>query len=170
MALAAALIAAVGVALLHWPTTAPPQVAYQVEVRGIATSRDQPRATALAEAFAGTTVRIVARPEQAQATPLALGLYRAEPGQLARINEKVITIERHAGAVTMSAKASELIASEPGHHTLYLAVARPGNLPERLSTRAGESPEELLGGDGSRQVYPIAIRLLAEPTEDPTPQ
>ncbi len=166
LALATALVVALGVTLLLPPSDLPPEVAYSVEVRGIATSRDPSSEPALAEAFAGTTVRIVARPELTPATPLELGLYRLDPGRLARVAEAAIAIERHGGAVTLSAKAGDLIAGEPGVHTLYLAVARPDDLPDSMATKAGERPEDRLAGGGRRRVYSITVRLLPEPTED----
>ncbi|MCB1037775.1 MAG: hypothetical protein KDD47_28335, partial [Acidobacteria bacterium] len=129
LAAAALLLLGVATVLLLPARRLPPEVAYQVEVRGLAQTRDLGSGGGTAEASAGTVVRIVARPEQTLATEVTFGIYRQTADELQRVPEAVLDLERHGDAATLSVRADELIEGDPGFYTLYLVVARPGDLP-----------------------------------------
>ncbi|MCB1035532.1 MAG: hypothetical protein KDD47_17040, partial [Acidobacteria bacterium] len=137
---------------------------------GQAQTRDLGSGGGPAEASAGTVVRVVARPEGTLGTAVVFGLYRQAAGELHRIPESALDLQLHGGAATLAARAGDLIQGEPGLYTLYLVVARPGDLPSSLSTKSGESPQDRLSDGGRRRAYPFSIRWLPElPAEPSTP-
>lgn len=132
-----------------------------------------------------TRLRFAVMPRGSAVADLDFGLYRLLPaaapsgeevgrGDGNRRLERVAdsdpaggraTFRVDRGAATLSAPASELvgplIGSKSARHTLYVVVARRGDLPpDRLEVAEGE-PAALLATDGRRLVYTRPIELLS---------
>ena len=166
LAAAAALVVALGLALLSPPSDLPPEVSYSVEIRGIAAVREPSGNPGPAEAFSNTVIRMIVRPAQEHDQEVVFAVYRAQEGSLARVPETDIEVARHGGAATLSAEAGNLIAGGPGTHTLYLVVARSDDLPPEIAMRSGDDLRDRLTDGGRRRAYPVSIRLLPNSSEE----
>ncbi|MDY7096192.1 MAG: hypothetical protein SX243_24725, partial [Acidobacteriota bacterium] len=178
-AAAAMVVGALGLVLLRSPGALPPEVAYSVEVRGLAEVRDVPSSqdpeASTADvppevaAYAGTMVRIVARPERSLALRLEPALYRLSEEGPEPVEPDRWELERRDGVFTLSGEAGALTGGTAGLHTLYLVLVRPGDLPEELGAWEASNLQERLAADGRRRVYPVILELLPEPADETIP-
>lgn len=162
---AAAAAALLAVAVLPWllgrqgGAPARPLPDYAVEVSGLAAERDGASAGAVAEAFAGTRVRIVATAEGEAVAGVEYGLYRQAGDRLERLPAGgPIRFDATAEAAVFEAEAAALVGRAPGRHTLLVVVARQGELPTERELAAGGELERR----SSRQVMPVVIVLEDE--------
>lgn len=166
---AAAAAALVGVTVVPWLLLSDrvgngkPLPAYAVEVAGLAADRGGTRPGAEALALPETRISIVATAEEEPVAGVEYGLYRQEPGRLARLLPGgPIRLEARPEAAVFEAPAAALVGSAPGRHQLFVVVARRGQLPPDRALAAGEDAGEALARGGHRQVLPVAI-VIGEP-------
>ncbi len=166
-AAAAALVAA---AILPWlllrdgqpPERPLPE--YAVEVAGLAVERDgaptDGPGSAVAQALPQTRVSIVATAEGEPVAGVDYGLYRQRGARLERLpTGGAIEIEARPEAVVLEAEAEDLVGEAPGTHTLFVVVARQGELPRGLVLATGEGAVQALEDGGARRVLPVVIEL-----------
>ncbi len=159
---AAAAAALLAVAVLPWllgrqgGTPARPLPEYAVEVSGLAAERDGPRAGTTAAALAGTRVRIVATAEGEAVAGVEYGLYRQAGDRFERLPAGgPIRFDATAEAAVFEAEAAALVGRTPGRHTLWVVVARHGELPAGAELAAGGD----LARGGSHRMMPVVIVL-----------
>lgn len=179
LATAAALVLGLGLPWLYRATRAP-LPAYQVhlyggqaEARGAA--GEGPRSEI--QAFPGQDVRFLVTPVGAgdggrAGAEVEIGLYRVARGRLERLDGGGFAESREG--VVLVRPAAALAGGVPGKHPLYLAVARPGDLPENgAAVSAGGpggsdgpgSPADIaaaLEDGGRRQVSTLYVTILEE--------
>jgi hypothetical protein len=180
VALAASLVVAVGLLQLFGagePNPLPGDLAFDVAVRGLADTRTDTRGAVTdtgaepATAYPETPLRFAVTPRGAAVADLDFAIYREAPGgeRLVRAADSdpesgLATIRVDRGAATLTAPASDLTGplngSAPGRHTLFVVVARRGDLPPEELEVGGDEPAALLHDGGRRLVYPRPIELL----------
>jgi len=178
--LAASLLVAVGIGYLllgRGPSPLPAELAFDLAASGLAEHRGEapPVAGGAIQAYAETRVRLEVTPRAAGAAGLDFGLYRVRGGHLERLAppgavDARVELRVERGAATLSAQAVELVGPEPGRSTLYVVVARQGDLPPPVVEVSGEEPEALLAAAGRRLVYSQSITLLPTPAGDLPPE
>jgi hypothetical protein len=176
VALAASLVVAVGLLQLFGagePDPLPGDLAFDVAVRGLTDTRGAVTDTGAepATAYPETPLRFAVTPRGAAVADLDFAIYREAPGgeRLVRVADSdpesgLTTIRVDRGAATLTAPASDLTGplngSAPGRHTLFVVVARRGDLPPEELEVGGDEPAALLHDGGRRLVYPRPIELL----------
>lgn len=185
VAVAASLVVAVGLLQLFGlgePAPLPGDLVFDVAVRGLTDTRGAvtpPDPTGGAEpatAYPETPLRFAVTPRGAAVADLDFAIYRALPSgegsggeRLVRVADSdpesgLATIRVDRGAATLTAPASDLTGpsngSTPGRHTLFVVVARRGDLPPEELDVAGGEPAALLRDGGRRLVYPRPIELI----------
>jgi len=161
-ALAAGLLAAIGISLLG-PSRLPAGLAYDVTARGLARERSTDPAAGAFEAYPETRVRIEVEPRGEAEADVELGLYREGPGRLEHIP---VRVEMDRGAASLTAAASALVGTVPGPHDLWVVASRPGDLPATVRKDPGADSRTLLEDEGRRRVYPLRLMLLASPSPE----
>lgn len=178
--LAATLIVAIGVGYLlsgRAPAPLPAGLAFDVVASGLAESRGEtaPAVDSVVVAYPGTRVRLELTPRSVAVAGLDFGLFRVRAGKLERLApsgavDARVDLQVERGVATLSGRASELVGSEPGHRTLYVVVARQGDLPPPVSDVSGKEPVAFLAADGRRLVYSQSITLLPTPAGQAPPE
>jgi len=148
-ALAAALLAAIGISLVG-PSRLPGGLEYDVTAQGLARERSADRPGAF-EAYPETRVRIAVEPRGEAEAGVEIGLYREKDDRLERVP---VRVEMDRGAAVLTGTASALVGTAPGPHDLWIVVARPGDLPS-----AGD-PRKLLEDQERWRAYPLRLTLL----------
>ncbi len=155
---------------------ASPLPEYEVSVRGLAAQRGEAVIGAPVEGTVVDAVAVSAYPSTRlvlDVTSLGssleddaeLGLYRRQRQELARVKPgEGLTVEAGSGAWRVSGITDRLVGDEPGDHSLWLVVARPGALPGERVLLAGRRPEVALGA-ADRRVLGVTVRVIAAPTE-----
>ena len=140
-------------------STAVPEV--RATIAGLADERAAPTYGAEARALPDTTVRIEASPREAAVAGVELALYRSGGPGLERIAEDFLRrLPAGRGAISIEARAADLVGSVPGRYVLFLVAAPRGELPPTFELARGETPQTALS---DRRVIPLGIELLAAP-------
>lgn len=172
LAAAAALVLGAGLPWLYRATRAPLPAYHvllsggQAEVRGAGDGGLRQEIRAFPEQEVGIRVA----PEERREARMEIGLYRVEAGRLERLDGGGFTDGREGAA--LSRPAAALAGTVPGRYPLYLAVARPGDLPEDGAAAPGGDPESLaaaLAAGGRRQVSTFYLTILQPDPPFPVP-
>lgn len=159
VALAASLLLAVFL-VINGPEPLPASLDYQVEAYGLAQERSQPAAEPVIEALPETTVRLVVTPREVAEQDVEFGLYRLDGDQLLRVIPGArLQLDVRRGSAVFEGRAGDLVGVEPGEHRVYIAVARPGELPQAQRLEVGQKPLEALADNGLRLAYVQRIHL-----------
>jgi hypothetical protein len=159
-AIAAMLMLAVIGVFLRQPAL-PQGLAYDVSARGLAEVRSEEATveekTGEVRAYAGTTVRIVLRPQGDSPAGLSFALFRREGGGLRRVREpEEVRVEAERGSATFSGTAARVLATGvPGRYPVFVVVSASKRLPSYV-----ETPDALRSS--GRLIYPMTITLLPE--------
>ncbi|MEM1205892.1 MAG: hypothetical protein AAGN66_21860 [Acidobacteriota bacterium] len=158
--LAAAAVLALAVFWGRSPVPSlPPDFAYELTVQGLATERGGEDSGAALEAYTDTLVVLGAMPNVA-VEDLEVGFYRRLDGDaLERLRLPADRIASERGATRIEATGGELLGTVPATGTLFVVLARSGDLPEAASIDAAD-PEADLAADGRRRVRSVRFRLL----------
>ncbi|MEM1179132.1 MAG: hypothetical protein AAGM22_12360 [Acidobacteriota bacterium] len=160
-ALAAVLLLAVGWSLLQKPTL-PSSLDYRVNVRGLSEVRDAEGAAAL-KATPSTRLRFEVEPRDLAEREVEFGLYRRSDGGLLQRVTDSVTVRVVRGAATVEVDAGAALGESPGRYPLWLAVARPGDLPASIKLTPGEDPIDVIASQGRRRAYVTSIELISDP-------
>ncbi|MCB1055031.1 MAG: hypothetical protein KDD11_05910 [Acidobacteria bacterium] len=165
---AATAVLAAGLAtVLVWttmgPTALPTGLAYQVQGTGLAETRSVQAASPVLKALPDTLVRIVVTPVDVAEKDVKFALFRRR-GELVELlpTGSDIRLRVDRGTAVFEARAEDLVGRDVGEHTLYVVVARPGDLPAPSLTISDESIESLLAEGGRRLVYHQPLQLVDE--------
>lgn len=166
---AAAIVAAVGVAFLLRPSQPPLDVpSYEVSLQGLSERRGAGAGTDVTEVdvYADTPVVIDAVATERAVDGIEVGLYRPADGGLQRLTGSLERQERQ-GAVRFTVPASQLVGPAVGRYELFVVIG-PVPLPAELAMPERGGPEG--GGattrDSGRQIHRLLLRLK---TPDPPP-
>lgn len=162
---AASLVAAVLVAGMLWlqsPAPLPENLAFDVTVHGEAVVRDASVRSATLSVAPTQELRLVVSPKETAVKGLEFGLYRSNKLYIERIPNDLLTVSVTRGVATLSGLASDLCGSASGPCTLWVVVARDGDLPVKRRLEPGREPGEVLADGSRRLVYPQTIEIKAE--------
>ncbi|MDY7092020.1 MAG: hypothetical protein SX243_03525 [Acidobacteriota bacterium] len=163
VALAASLLLAVFL-VVNGPEPLPPSLDYQVEAYGLAQERSRPEAESVIEALPETTIRLVVTPRELAEQDVEFGLYRLDEDRLLRLTTGAqLRLEVRRGSAVFEGRAGDLVGIEPGEHRIFIAVARPGELPEPQRLEEGQQPLEVLSDNGLHLAYAQRIHLVSHP-------
>lgn len=161
-AIAASVVLAVTLSV-NGPQPLPDGLAYEVAAYGLAEQRSAPTGEAVVKALPATTIRLEVTPHEVAEGEVEFGLYRLRDRQLERLLPgSTLRLEVERGSAVFAGRAGDLLAAREGEHSLYVAVARPGNLPVRQALAEGSSPVDALADAGERLVYEQVIRLIED--------
>jgi hypothetical protein len=105
---------------------------------------------------------LVVTPRELAEQDVEFGLYRLDGDQLLRLPlGPQLRLEVRRGSAVFEGRAGDLVGIEPGEHRVYVAVARPGELPERQRLEVGQKPLEALSDNGLRLAYSQRIHLAS---------
>ena len=165
-AAAAMLATALSYPLLR-PPTLPAQVDYQVSLTGLAAERSASEARELVHAFPETRIRISVEPVGVSVDGLEIGLYRQRELRLQRlIPDDHLRLETYRGAGLFEAAAEDLVGLEHGIHSLYVVVAKRGDLPPEVVLKPGEDPQEAIEKNSRRRAYARRIQVESSAAEN----
>lgn len=165
---AAAAVLAAGLATaLVWTSTRPEPLpaglAYEVQGSGLATTRSASTTSPVIKAFPETLVRIVVTPADTAEKDVIFALYRRQGERVELLptgTDLRLRVDR--GSAVFEARAQDLVGRLFGEHSLYVVVARPGDLPPSQITASDEPIEPLLAAGGRRLVYHQPLQLFDE--------
>lgn len=166
LAAAAAVVLGLGLPWLYRSTARAPLPDYQVhlyggqaQMRGAA--GEGPRGEI--QAFPDQQIRFLVTPGDRPGAEMEIGLYRIAGGRLERLDGGGFDESREGAVLVLPAAA--LAGSVPGRHPLYLAVARPGELPQNGAAVSGGGPGKVaaaLADGGRRHVSTLYVTILEE--------
>ena len=132
----------------------PPELTYQVSVRGLAEVRSEGTASSdRVEVFAETPLELTVAPEGLAEGDVDFAVYRLADGGWLRVATSG-EAELEAGSAIFKQPARMMLGDVPGDYQLLVAIARPGQLAERLGPGDLENP-----GDRYR-LHRLTVRLL----------
>ncbi len=167
LAAAAALLAMI----LAWPTlrtpSLPPDLAYDVTVTGLASTRSSPEAGGEVEALPETRLRITVEAVARAESEVEIALYRRSGSRLERIEPGgQLQMQMSRGAGLFEAQAADLVGRGAGLHELVVVVGRSGDLPATLTLGPPESPYATVTQGDRRRVYPQQVFMRSLYDED----
>jgi len=141
----------------------PEELIFDVTAAGRPPARSMTLSEEGIPSLATTRVTIVVEPRGEGRSGLEFGLYRLEGPQLKRLDlAPEVRREIARGTAQFSALAQDLAGTVPGGYEVFVAVAREGDLPRKLSVSAEEEAAEKLAAEGRRRVYRKVVHLLAD--------
>lgn len=161
-----AALVAMGLAVL-WltrsPERLPADLAYDVEAEGLAAVRRPPATSRRVEAYPDTRIRITVSPRPAALREVEFGLYVRSGRLLERQPlDAGVELKTIRGAAVVEARARDLADPAEADAEIFVAAARPGDLPRRFVLDSSDAAS-VIAANGRRRAYSVEIRFRAPP-------
>ena len=137
---AAVLIAGLGAMLWLRPPTLPPELAFDVQARGLAEKRSEAVGAELVHAYPSTLLKITAAPRGVAIEEVDFALYRVRDERIERVAQGPdVRLDVERGVATLTARAGAIVKSGPTTTNLFLVAARPGDLPDAFAPTGADA-------------------------------